>query len=52
MKPSLKLLANILAYADGKTDLIDLSNMFKTNIFLINDKIELLKKMKLIKIHK
>jgi aminopeptidase-like protein len=52
MKPSNKILANILAYANGKTDLIEMSNIFKKNIFLINDKIQFLKKMKLIKIYK
>ena len=52
MRPFNKILINILAYADGRTDLIEMSNIFKKNIFLINDKIQLLKKMKLIKIYK
>ena len=52
IEPSYKILSNIISYADGKTDLIDLSNMLKKDIFFINDKIQFLKKMKLIKIHK
>ena len=47
-----KILSNILSYADGKNDVIELSNILKENIFLINKSIKTLLKFKLLKVVK
>ena len=47
-----KILSNILSYADGKNDVIELSNILKENIFLINKSIKILLKFKLLKVAK
>lgn len=47
-----KILSNILSYADGKNDVIELSNILKENIFLINESIKTLLKFKLLKVVK
>tara|TARA_X000000368_G_C23037150_1_gene715084 strand:+ start:537 stop:1838 length:1302 start_codon:yes stop_codon:yes gene_type:complete len=47
-----KILSNILSYADGKNDVIELSNILKENIFLINKSIKTLLKFKLLKVAK
>ncbi len=47
-----KMLSNILSYADGKNDVIELSNILKENIFLIDKSIKTLLKFKLLKVVK
>ena len=46
------MLSNILSYADGKNDVIELSNILKENIFLIDKSIKTLLKFKLLKVVK
>ena len=47
-----KIMSDILSYADGKNDVIELSNILNKNIFLINKSIKTLLKFKLLKVVK
>ena len=47
-----KIMSDILSYADGKNDVIELSNILNKNIFLIDKSIKTLLQLKLLKIVK